>query len=96
MRTNVFTTREECKQKLEEVTNFAIQNDLSVAIMFREDLFVHGAINYRIMYGENYQECLTWLENITNQYLELTIPPFYASYINGEFIDSFGMIIADK
>ena len=95
MRTTVFTTREECKQKLEEVTKFAIENDLSVAIMFREDLLVNGVISYRIMYGENYQECKTWLDTITKQYLELIpIPPFYASYINGEFIDSFGNLFA--
>lgn len=90
MRTSVFTSREKCKQKILEVTNFAIDNDLSVAIMFRKDLLVAGAINCRVMYGENYQECKMWLDNITEQYDKMTKKASYATYINGELIESKG------
>lgn len=88
----IYTTREQCKEKILEVTNFAIENDLSVAIIFHKN-FVSG-IEYRVMYAENYNECNLWLDHVTSFLKNLSKPLPYVAYINGEMKKSMGDIFA--
>lgn len=90
---NTYINREQCKQMILEVTNFTIENDLSVAIIFNNHL-ITGGVEHRLVYAENANECRVWLDHVTNFLKNLSRPIPYVAYmhLNGEIVKTFGDI----
>ena len=86
-----YTSVEQLRDKLREVSDFARDNELEFAIIFKADPITGGA-EHRLIFSDNMTECRIWLDENIEKLNNMGIP--YSAHITCGFYNCRGDIFA--
>ena len=82
-----YTSVEELRDKLREAIQFAEEEELSFALIFKTDV-LSGGVEHRLIFSDSNTECRVWLDTNIELLNNLAVP--YSAHLSGQFYGSRG------
>lgn len=82
-----YTSVEQLRDKLQEVSYFARDNELCFALIFKSNPITGGA-EHRLIYSDSNTECRIWLDENIEKLNNMGIP--YIAHLSNQFYNSRG------